>query len=59
MRRRGLALTSIPHPTLPGGAGGKGTWGVAGDPACDAWVDKGDPNYDDELDGSVLECSES
>ncbi|EER02559.1 hypothetical protein Pmar_PMAR005900 [Perkinsus marinus ATCC 50983] len=30
------------------GAGGKYTWGTAGDPPADAAMDKGDPNYDSE-----------
>ena len=45
--------------TKKGGAGGKGTWGVAGEAACAAAIDKGDPNWDDEADAGVLECSEA
>ena len=45
--------------TKKGGAGGRGAWGVAGAEGCAAAIDKGDPNYDDEANASVLECSES
>ena len=47
--------------TKKGGAGGKGTWGKAGDEYDNpsAVLDKGDPNYDpSEAPGGVLEAHE-